>query len=147
MKEGRQAKKKKSLSNRFHEYALGQTLFFFLRNGETLCLSFIRFDSFKRLVSKRVKSYNGSGTVGVARTRHTDWRPTDKHTRTDSSKVLDRSCFFYLRRRSYLLTTVVLTNLLTAIGCTALERRRARCVPVADPHGREIGRVEQRRLD
>ena len=25
-------------------------------------------------------SYNGSGTV--ARTRHTDWRPTDIHTRT-----------------------------------------------------------------
>ena len=30
--------------------------------------------------SKRVKSYNGSGTV--ARTRHTDWHPTDRHTRT-----------------------------------------------------------------
>ena len=31
----------------------------------------------------------GAGTV--ARTRHTDWRPTDNHTRTDSSKVSDRS--------------------------------------------------------
>ena len=40
-------------------------------------------------IPKRVKSYNGSKTV--ARTRHTDWRPTDVHTRTDSSKVSDRS--------------------------------------------------------
>ena len=49
-------------------------------------------------VSKRVNSYNGSGTV--ARTSRTDWRPTDNHTRTGSSKVSSIVCSIstYLER-------------------------------------------------
>ena len=35
---------------------------------------------------KRIKSYNGSGTV--ARTRHTEWLPTDNHTRTEVCCIL-----------------------------------------------------------
>ena len=51
----------------------------------------LKFDSQLTFTAdkKRVMSYTSNGSGTVARTRHTDWRPTDTHTRTDSPEATE----------------------------------------------------------